>query len=129
MDAKKSGILWGSLGSIVGGLSWIVVLGVALGSFWVVAMAVFVGILGFVVTVIFLNHSSERYFLMMGSLMSGLALANIAAINLFYERIPETINGITTGKESLSLPVINLFLILLLLAGLFFVFKDLLKKK
>jgi hypothetical protein len=65
----------------------------------------------------------------LGFVMSGISAVNLFAINVFYEKIPETLNGITTGKESVSLPVINFHLVLLLLAGLFFIFRDVLKKK
>lgn len=128
-DPKKMGLIFGSFGTILGGVLWLVILGVVLKSLLLILVPFLLGIVCFILVVVLSNRYPEKYLAILGMVIVFITFINLLFVNLFFDKIPDTIGGITTGKAGFNIIQINLLLGAMLLIGFFLSLKDILKKK
>ncbi len=123
IDNKKLGLIYGSLGAILGGILWITLLGIVLKSFFIISLSLLLAALSFATVLFFSKKYPNNDLSTFGILTLWLTSINLIFINTLYEEIPKNIGTLSTGKESLTLGEINFFLGVLFLTGLFLTFK------
>lgn len=102
MNAETKNMAGGLLGTTGGGFAWVVVTGFVTGTPIVSLLAVILGVVCFAGSMALFRARPERRLMIIGLAFIWIALFNIIFINLIYNRIPDTVAGITTGKEALS---------------------------
>jgi hypothetical protein len=104
MRERKSmkGAVWGPL---FGGFAWILLLGIVLRSVPLIIGSILATVAGGVL----LRRP--------GTIVLWIAGGNLLVVNLYYECIPETAFGISTGKEAISLWLLNTAIVALALVG------------
>lgn len=125
----KPGIVGGSIGSAIGGTAWLIVIGIYIKSLPIVLITVVGAILCITGAIKLFSINPARKFSILGLLILWLVVLNFAMGNIIYDRIPDTIGGISTGKEQFSLVQFNIFLAMMSILGFFFIVKDILSKK
>jgi len=128
IESKKAGLLWGGLGSLVGGFCWIVVLGIVAGFTWVAVAAVLAVVIGSGALIYATNKFPQRYLSIIGWLAAAISVANFAALHFLYDEIPESVGGMTTGKDSASLFPVLVMLAVFFGIGVYLILKDSRKK-
>ena len=126
---EKAGLVWGVVGASLGSLAWAVLLGISIGSFGVAIAAAAGAAACIILSIKAYELKPERKLSIIGVSLVWLALLNIVFLNILYERIPEMVGGISTGKSQISLPALNVFLGAFFLAGLILFMTDIVRKK
>ncbi len=126
---KNKGIVVGTIGATVGSIGWLVIAGIAIKS-WIFSLLPIILGLVCIISVIKLNNlHPERKFAIIGLTVLWLVILNFIFGNIVYERIPDTVWGIPTGKDMFNHLKLNVFLGLFSLWGFYSVAKDLLRKE
>ncbi len=129
MQSKKIGIWAGILGTVFGCTAWMALLGAALKDPVLILAPAAVALLCVVAGFWFLNTCPDRLAGIFGLMGLWLMMLNAMIINIYYDRIPETIGGVTTGKSPTGLLEANFFIVVLALVSSGFVIYELLRKK
>ena len=117
----------GSLvGGTVGGFGWVVLFGIANRSLLMTGVPLIVGAICVTVGMRLFDARPQRQFAIAGLAELWIVLFDLLFVNLWYDKIPETLAGITTGKAQWSLLSLNLFLLVFSMLGFACVIKDIL---
>lgn len=127
-DARKAGLVIGSAGAIFGSILWIVILGAVLKSVITVTIPIALGIICFFAVVILADRYPERYLSILGVMILLVSEINFVFANLLFERIPNEVCGISTGKECFTAVHINIFIAIFFIAGLALILTDALRR-
>ena len=122
-QSKKMGLIGGSLGCILGGLLWIMILGISIKSYCITVVPVILAAFCILFVINFSRAYPERSTSIMGLVVLLVGSANMVFLNYYYDVIPSQIGGITTGKDSIPLPILNIAIAALLISGVFMVGK------
>jgi hypothetical protein len=128
IENKKAGLIWGGIGSLMGGFCWIAVLGFATGLVGVAVVASLAMIGGVGALVYAANRFPERHLSIIGWLATTISASNFAALHLLYDKIPESVGGMATGKDSTSLFPILVMIAVFFTIGVYLILKDSRKK-
>lgn len=131
MDNKyaRLGIIFGAAGSIIGGLLWIIIAGVAISSPLFIIIPSMLAIIFFALVIIFYNKYPKYWLIILGVLILGLIFTNFIFLNILFKQIPESIWGIDTGRNQYSIMQLNIFLGIFSFWGLFCIILGVFKKK
>ena len=128
-ESQKAGMKWGIVGSIIGGFSWLVILAMVLKSWPIGVIALAAGCIGLLASWRLIDKRPERSLAILGAAVLWIINSNLIFLNLLYDRIPQEINGMTTGKSQISLIQLNGFLAIFAVIGFILVVKDILNKE
>lgn len=128
MEAEKIGLIGGAVGATVGGLSWLIILGIVLKSPLYTVLPILWGIVCIVAVVKLYAINPQRFCAIIGTAILWIMVLNIMLGNMLYESIPDTVGGMSTGKEQMSLLMINVFMALFLVPGFFLLVRDIVRK-
>lgn len=117
------------IGIVAGGMAWMVVLGFVLNVPLVSMMVILLGTVIIMIAVRLLSMYAHRRLSILGALIFLVIIFNLLSINKFYSRIPSSVCGMTTGKESISPCSISALLMLFGIAGLAMIVIDVVKKR
>jgi len=118
MEQQKIGFLGGSLGAIIGGLSWFMVLGFVIHSALLVILPVIFGVFCAVVVVKMCNTYPKSYFSITGLLLLAIVIFNLTVGNIFYGHISSSVWGTFTRLK------FNAFWAAISLMGFYFVARE-----
>ena len=121
---QKIGFLGGLAGVILGGVSWLVISGFVIGAplVWGVALGCGLGLwLG--ARRAFAVHP-ERWSTILGGVMLCVLLVNALLLDTVWDRIPERLFGVTTGRTTMPLLQIRLTVGLLAILALTLIARD-----
>lgn len=124
MQGEKLGLIGGTIGTAIGGTSWLIILGISLKSILLATVPVLWGLIGVIAVIKLYDINPERKFLIIGAGILWIIVLNFILGNILYDKIPDTLGGMSTGKDQLSLLHINIFLGLILLLGFWFILRD-----
>lgn len=123
--AQGNGMTGALLGVAGGGFAWMVVTGLVIGSPGASALAVLLGLLCFLGGMRLFRARPERRLTVFGLAILWVSAFDLIFVQLYYDEIPDTVGGITTGKEMLSSLVLTIALAILTLLGVALVAWDL----
>ena len=86
----------GRVGANLGGFAWMLLLGIATGNWILIAGPVLLAFVGI------------RWFRKPGHVTLWVVGWSALAMNVYYDQIPERFLGISTGKDMMSLPLVNI---------------------
>ncbi|MBU9888400.1 MAG: hypothetical protein KTQ49_00840 [Candidatus Omnitrophica bacterium] len=112
---QKIGLGLGVIGTVLGSTMWMVLLGFSLRSWTLILVPAIAAVLCGGIGLWLLWARPERSMGIFGLIGLWLVLLNGIFANAYYDRIPETLGGISTGKGDLALFQINVFLGVLML--------------
>ncbi|MGH7614288.1 MAG: hypothetical protein ACREMW_09665 [Gemmatimonadales bacterium] len=121
---RRIGLLGGLAGVIFGGLSWLVISGIVIGAplVWGLSLAAGLGLW------IAARHAfaarPERWGTILGVVMLSILLVNALLLDPVWERIPDRLLGVTTGRGQAPLLQIRFTLGLLAALALAFIARD-----
>ena len=122
-------IIMAVTGAVVGGLCWLVIMGIALKSWTCILIPVFLGAFCLYGVIKLYSRHPTRKFTIIGLAILWLVIINFISVNALYDSIPDTLGGISTGKNQISLNMLNLYLGIFSLAGFIFIIVDILGGK
>lgn len=114
----------GSAGAIAGGFAWIVMMGCVLRSVFIAAAPVVLGVLCYAAMAALARRFPRKKAAILGFIAVCVSSVNIVFVNVLYERIPDKVGDISTGKESFSAAGIIFFLVVVLIFGIALILKD-----
>jgi len=123
-DSRRTGIIAGSAGAIFGSLIWIIILGITLKSIYIAVIPMILGLLAFLVVVFIANKKPDKFLRITGVLLVYISGINLVFLNFLFNRIPDTIGGVSTGKSLFTLLQLNFFVGIFLIAGIIILIKD-----
>jgi len=138
MRPERVAMVGGACGIAFGGLSWMVILGVAINSIPLITLPALVAILSILFIPKLYDINPERKLSILGLAIIAVIMLNFFAINMVYDRIPDNLWQdaprkfsclLTTGKSGVSLLMINIYLTFFGLAGCALILADVLKRK
>ncbi len=129
LKGKDLGIILGSAGTVIGGLTWIIITGIVIKSTLIVTVTSILAVASILIIVKLYYMFPEKWLIILGSLILFLVIINIVFLNILYPKIPEFIGEISTGKSEVALIQINTFLAIFSVWGLFCIFIGIFKKK
>lgn len=112
----------------IGGLAWLLITGAVINAWWAIGLILLIGIFSIVTSFRYIDRYPGRERAILGTLMLWVIVVNFVFANAIYDRIPDYILGISSGKAQFSLLCINLFLGLLSFLGFGLVLKDISEK-
>ncbi len=125
---QKLGIFLGLFGTILGGLLWIIITGIVLKSMIFIIIPAVLLIASTVIVYLIYNKYPHKWLVILGALIIFLVIINLIFINILYQRIPDYVGGITTGKNEMSLLQVNIFLGIFAFWGIFCLVLGIFKK-
>lgn len=128
-QSEKTGIIGGTIGATIGGTAWLIIGGISMKSPLCILVPILWGLICIIAVLKLYNINPKRKFLIVGASLLWLVVLNFALGNILYDKIPDTLAGMSTGKEQFSLVKLNIFLGLMSLLGFYFLIKDILEKK
>lgn len=128
-NKQKIGIAAGLIGAILGGLIWIIIVGIVLRSALFIAVPSIIAVASLVVFIKIYYMFPQRWLTILGALFLFLAIVNIIFINILYPIIPDYVGEISTGKNQMSLLQVYVFLAMFFVWGIFCILIDYFKKK
>jgi hypothetical protein len=126
---QNLGVFLGSLGAILGSLLWIIITGVVLKSMIFIIIPAVIMIAGMAVFYLFYKKYPQKWLVILGALIVFLVMVNLIFANILYQRIPDYIGGISTGKEQMGLLQVNIFLGVFAFWGIFCIIVGLIRKR
>jgi len=126
--SNKYANLGAVIGIVAGSLSWMIVFGFVVGTPLVSCLVAALGIIAGVAAFKLLAAYDQRRLSIMGALIALMVSVNLFFLNNFYDRIPSSMGGITTGKECVSLCSLNSLLAAFMAAGLALIVIDIAKR-
>lgn len=127
-NQQRTGILSGAGGSIFGGLCWLVISGFVIKSWPVAVIPVILGAICFYGVMKLYDERPERSAAIMGAAVLFIVVINFIFANMIYDKLPSSLGGMTTGKDSFSISQLNIFFGLLSLLGFGMIIQDIRKK-
>jgi len=121
---QGKGAFWGIVGATIGGIGWIIILGVVLRSPAIATIATALGVTTLFVALKLYQISPDRAFAIIGTVLLWLIIINLIFLNLLYETIPEKLGGLATGKDQISLITLNIQIGVFSIVGFFFLILD-----
>ena len=128
-QSKRKHFIGGVIGGTIGGICWMIIAGIAIKSSLLIVLPIVWGLICIVGEVKLYNDYPERKFAIMGLGIFWLLILAFIVVNNIYDKIPETLWRITTGKNQLSLLKLNIFLGCFSLWGFYWIIKDIIQKK
>ena len=128
-QSQKTGVIGGTIGATIGFTAWLIIMGISIKSPLIILMPIIWGLICVVGVIKLYNINPSRKFAIVGIGLLWLVVLNFILGNILYDKIPDTLGSISTGKEQFSLVKINIFLGLMALLGFYFLIKDILEKK
>jgi len=125
----KLGIIFGSIGAIVGGLLWIIIAGIAIKSILFIVIPAVLIVIFISATIVLYNRYPALWLIIIGMLILCLTTANFIFLNLVFTQIPDSLGGIDTGKNQYTLIQLNIFLGIFSFSGLFCLIFGIFKKR
>ena len=125
----KLGIIFGSIGAIVGGLLWIIIAGIAIKSILFIVIPAVLIVIFISATIVLYNRYPALWLIIIGMLILCLTAANFIFLNLLFTQIPDSLWGIDTGKNQYALIQLNIFLGIFSFWGLFCLIFGIFKKR
>ena len=122
--SKRMGMIIGSIGCVLGGLLWILVLGISVGSYRITVVPIILAAFCVLFVINFSRTYPERFVSIIGLVILLVASANMVFLNCFYSLIPDQVGGITTGKDMVALPILNALIAFFVLAGILLIVRD-----
>ena len=122
--SQKIGIISGALGTTVGGLAWLVGIGLVNKTPWLVVSSFAWGVVGFCVAAALVVKYPERFRSSGGLLVLWLVVFNLSVGNLIYEQVPAEIFGQPTGAQHLDVVSLNILLGAFSLFGFALILRD-----
>lgn len=126
---QAQGMVGALIGSMGGGFAWLVMTGFVIGSPIVSVLAIVIGVVGFIGGMKIVQACPERRLTIVGLGLIWIALFNVVFVNHVYERIPETVGGMTTGKHVLDALSLTVIVAAIGLVGFGIVMRDLLHQR
>jgi hypothetical protein len=128
-QSGKLSFIGGIIGISLGGTAWLLLLGIYLKSPSVIFLTIIWEIIAIVgsIRLYKINHSRKLAIFAMAILW--IVVLNFALANILYDKIPDTIAEITTGKQSFSIVKLNLFFGILSFIGFSLLVKDITHNK
>ncbi len=126
---EKLGLIGGIGGAALGATLWLVILGVVIRSTLLIALPLIIGSICVYSAMRLYNIMPERKFSILGLAFIWLVFWNAILCNFYFEKIPQNIGNISTGKNQISLAQINIMFALFFLAGCGLVLRDIIKGK
>ena len=109
------GIMGGALGSVI----WLFITGLATNSPFFAFVPTYCGLAGGFFALFLLTRKPERRQIIAGGVILWLVAVNLVFGNLLFDRIPPTVWGMSTGKETFSRLHLNLLLVAMSLFGVY----------
>ena len=125
---QKLGIFLGLFGTMLGGFLWIIITGIVLKSMIFIIIPAVLLIASTVIVYLVYNKYPHKWLVILGALIIFLVIVNLIFINILYQRIPDYVGGITTGKNEMSLLQVNIFLGIFAFWGIFCLVLGIFKK-
>jgi drug/metabolite transporter (DMT)-like permease len=119
LRGQNIGIFLGLLGAVLGGLLWIIITGIVLKSAIFIVIPAVLMILSIVIVYLCYKKYPGKWLLILGILIIFLVAVNFIFANILYQSIPDSVGGITTGKNEMSLLQVNIFLGIFAFWGIF----------
>ncbi len=116
-NPETNGMTGGLLGTAGGGFAWIVITGFVIGAPIVSGLAVILGLVCFAGGMVLFRAQPQRRLTVIGLAIIWVALFNVIFVNFYYERIPDTIGGITSGKGAWSSQSVTVLMAVLAVVG------------
>lgn len=129
INASKIGPMIGLVGAVLGSLFWLIALGAALKSWWLIIAPIVLSLICIIVAIILYSKVPKKILSIIGLVVLWVVNVNFIFVNALYNEIPETLNGVSTGKAQMSLASINIFLAAALLVGFYLIIKDITTKQ
>jgi len=121
---QGKGAFWGIVGATIGGIGWIIILGVVLRSPAIATIATALGVTTLFVALKLYQISPDRAFAIIGTVLLWLIIINLIFLNLLYETIPGKLGDLATGKDQISLITLNIQIGVFSIVGFFFLILD-----
>lgn len=128
-QSEKTGIIGGTIGATIGGIAWLVLLGIVIKSPFTIIIPIIWGLIGIIAVIKLYNGNPKRRFALVGLGLLWLVTLNFIFGNIMYDKIPDAFWGISTGKEQFSLVKLNILLGCLSLLGFYYLIKDIVERK
>lgn len=128
-QSEKTGVVGGTIGGTIGGTAWLIIGGISIKSSITISIPIIWGLICVVAVIKLYNISPKRKFAIIGLGLLWLVILNFILGNIIYDKLPDTLGGISAGKELFSLTRLNIFLGFASLFGFYFLIKDILEKK
>ena len=128
-EKNRFTIVIAAAGAVFGGLFWVVIMEIALRSWFHALIPVFLGGLCIFGVIKLYNRRPERKLAIIGLAILWLVVINFIFINVLYDSVPNILWGVSTGKNQISLYMLNLYMGIFSLAGFIFVIADILGRK
>jgi len=125
---ERMGFIMGTAGATLGALLWLVILGIVIRSILLIVLPVIFGLTCVVAAVKLYSMRPQKKLSIMGLAILWLIFWNSLLANFYYERIPQNVGTLTTGKNQFSLMHINIMLAVFFLAGCVLIVKDILSE-
>ena len=126
---QGKGAFWGIVGATIGGIGWIIILGIVLRSPAVTTIAAVLGVITLFVALKLYQISPDRTFAIIGTVLLWLIIINSIFLNVLYEAIPEKLGVLTTGKDQFSLLMLNIQIGIFSVVGFFFLILDIINTR
>ncbi|MCM8784346.1 MAG: hypothetical protein NC818_06220 [Candidatus Omnitrophica bacterium] len=121
---ERIGIIAGAMGSSLGTMLWLVILGVLIKSVVLIILPLIVVLVSVTGVAKLYSMNPERKLSIIGILITWLIFWNVILLNYYYDKIPQSIGNITTAKSNIPLAEINCMLALFFIIGCVFMVKD-----
>jgi hypothetical protein len=125
---QKIGIVAGVIGTFLGCTAWMFLLGFALGEPVLIIAPIATGALCGGVGLWLFKVRPRRYLGICGLAGLWLVMLNGILANAYFDRIPETLGGMSTGKTGWALFQVNFFVVALGLFASFGIVREFLKE-
>ncbi len=125
---QKLGIFLGLFGTMLGGFLWIIITGIVLKSMIFIIIPAVLLIASTVIVYLIYNKYPHKWLVILGALIIFLVIVNFIFINILYQRIPDYVGDISTGRNQMGLLPINIFLGIFSLWGIFCIVLGIFKK-
>lgn len=127
--SEKSQFLGACVGAACGAIGWMVVLGIAIRELLLIVVPPIWAIVGVYAALRIYVFAPPHRNSAIGVALLWFIVLNVIALNVYYESIPNTIWGFSTGKDVISLPSANLILGAVTLLGCWLLLKNYLRQR
>lgn len=125
---EKIGLFAGVAGVTLGATAWLILLGSAIRSAVLIVLPVIFGIVCVYAVIRLYSAKPGRKLSIMGLAVIWLIFWNAILCNLYFDKIPQSIGNISTGKDQLSLVQINGMFVLFFLIGCGLILADIIRE-
>ena len=126
---NASGFIFGTIGMVVGALSWLIVSGIGVGSIMYTAIPVFACIFLICLSTLFYSKKPEWNFLVLGANIFILSMLNYFLGNQIFDQMPDALLGMDGIQESWHIDELNKWFFVMAMSGLIIIFFGLLNRR